>query len=184
MFADKDAIFDYLLPSHWRVVVEPEVGFRIEPRGYYAPACTAAAVTVALIVILWLVPSVTLGVKIAVSALGVAAGATVVTFFVFVHRYERRLGPYVFVDRSAVHLRHGHRILLRDFASFEVTRRWELTGDGETQVAYLVLRSKSGDEVEILVSMYHREMTKLKRTLDDNMSRILTPRSRADSSAS
>ncbi len=165
-------------------MVEPELGLRIEPRGYYAPLCAAAVVMALLIGIAWVVPGVVLYARIAISAVGGFAGAIVLTFFVFVHRYERRLGPYVVVDRNAVHLRHGRRILLGDFAAFELRRRWELTGDGETQVAYLVLRSKGGEEVEILVSMYHREVAALKRALDEHMSRILTSMPGSDTPAS
>lgn len=171
-------------PNHWRCVVEPELGLRIEPRGYYAPACAAAIVMVALVMIFWFVPSVPLYAKIAASALGAAASSAVWTILVFFDRYERRLGPYMVVDRDAIHLRHGRRIPLSDFACFEVKRRWGPAGDGETLMAYLVLRTKGAEQIELLVSTYHAEIAKLKRTLDDYMGRILSSSSFSDSSAS
>ncbi len=139
---------------------------------------------VAVIVIFWFVSSAPLHAKIAMSAIGGAASAMVSTLFVFLHCYERRLGPYMLVDREAIHLRHGRRIPLADYVCFEVNRRWESAGDSETLVSYLVLRSKGAEDIEILASAYYPEIDVLKRRLDKYMSRILIARPCSDGSAS
>lgn len=117
------------------------------------------------------------------SALGTVAGLTITTFLLLFDRYEQRLGPYVIVDREGVHLRHGFQVSLEDFAGFEVIRRWEPAGEGETSVGYLVVRTKSGQVFEILASVYPGEVYELKRVLDQNIRRMLAARSGTDSSA-
>ena len=140
-------------------------------------------ITVAFIATIWFATAVPLEGKIASSVIGSAAGVTLAIFFVFFDRYEQRLGFYLAVDRDGVHLRHGLQVPLEDFAAFEVTRRWEPTGAGETLVAYLVLRTKGGEEVEILASVWAREVFELRQVLDENIRRILAVKSGTQSSA-
>ena len=140
-------------------------------------------ITVAFIATIWFATAVPLEGKIALSVIGSAAGVTLAIFFVFFDRYEQRLGFYLAVDRDGVHLRHGLQVPLEDFAAFEVTRRWEPTGEGETPVAYLVLRTKGGEEVEILASVWAREVFELRQVLDENIRRILAAKSGIQSSA-
>lgn len=170
-------------PNHWKVVTDRDFAVRIEPRRLYGLAWAVLGITVAFIAAFWLATAVTLEAKIALSAVGSAAGMTLAIFFVFFDRYEQKLGFYLAVDRDGVHLRHGLQVPLEDFAAFEVTRRWEPTGEGETLVAYLVLRTKGGEEVEILASVCAREVFELRRVLDENISRILAAKSGTESPA-
>jgi hypothetical protein len=160
-------------PGHFKAVVGPDSELRIEPRGHFALAVATAFVIGAVIAVLWFVPGVPLGVRVAMSILGCASGAALFAFFAWLHSHERQHGPYLVVNREGINVRGGRRVLLGDFGCFEIARRWEPTGDGETKVSYLVLRCKSGEEIEVLVSVIHREVAKLKRALDEKLGDIL-----------
>lgn len=160
-------------PNHFKVIKGRDLGVHVEPRRLYGLVWPVVGITSAFTVAVCLATSVPLEGKIAMSVLGSAAAVTLAAFFVFLDRYEQALGPYLAVDRDGVHLRHGLQVPLEEFAGFGVTLRWEAAHDGETLVGYLVLRTKGGEEVEILRSVCPSEVSRLKEELDETMSRIL-----------
>lgn len=170
-------------PNHWKVITGPEFAVRIVPRRLYGLGWATLGITVAVIAAVWLAPAVPLEGKIASSIIGAAGGVMVTAFCIFLDRYEQELGSYLVLDRDGVRLRQGLHVRLEDLAAFEVKRRWELTGDGETPVVFLVLRTKGAEEFEILASVCGREVFELKRLLDENVSRILAAKSVPNSSS-
>lgn len=168
--------------NHWKVVTGRDFGVRVEPRRLYGLAGAILGITVAFISAVWLSSAIPLEGKIILSAVGVAAGVMLAAFFVLFDRSEQSRGSYLVVNREGIYLRHGFQVLLEDFAAFEVSRSWRPTGDGEALVASLVLRTKGGEQFEILASVCARDLFELKRVLEENISRILAVKSGAVSS--
>lgn len=151
-------------------------GFRVEPYGFRGVAYAAAVMVAAVLAVLWLVPTVPFNEKVAMFAIGSVAGTSIFSLLIWLYNHERRLGPYLVANRREIRLRHDVCIPSEDYDRYVITRRWELTGDGETQVSYLVVESKSGKRSEILASIYHREIVKLKSAIDERMSILLAAR--------
>lgn len=157
-------------PSHWRLSVEPDQRFRLEPRDRRFLSALVAAVTVAWLAAVWFAPAMPAQFRIAMGAVGVVAGTGIVAFFVGVNRYELRQGPYLVFDGREFFLRRGRRVELADFETFMLTRRWEIAGLGMLRVSYLGLSCKNGTEIDLIHSIYHREVVKLKRALEEAVS--------------
>jgi hypothetical protein len=134
---------------------------------------TVGIVHVAFIAFVWLYPRMRRQDRITFSVVAIAAGTVLSAFFAWLHQHERRLGAYLVVNREGIDLRQGRHIGLQDFDSFEVIRRWEATALGELKTSYLVILCTSGERIEVLGSIYHREVAKLKTALDAKMRDVL-----------
>lgn len=156
-------------PNHWRIVSGPGSELRVEPQSYSALSCAIVVIFIAFAVSVWFIPQLPLDAKTRICAISIIAGAVILVIFTQINRHQQRFGPYIVVNEKEILLRNNRRFELADFASFEVVRKWETTGFGQNQVSYLILKCKSNNEIEILGSIYHRGIVKLKTVLDGKM---------------
>lgn len=160
-------------PRYWKYTAEPSGAFRVAPYGFNLVACLAGVAIFGVIAALWYVRAVPHNVKLAMSAIGGAGGASMVSVFLWLHYRERRLGAYLAVNRHEILLRDGVRIPLNDFDKVSIVRRWELAGDGMVKMSYLVLTCKRSMEFEVVCSMYNGDIVALKRKIEESMHGLL-----------
>jgi hypothetical protein len=157
--------------GHWKLVPGPDGELCVEPYGYYAAGWFAIVCMGAVILAVCFWPELNLerGIRVIFGFMGSIVTVIVSSFFFWMHRYEQRLGPYLVITPETIRLRQGRSVPREEFSSFEINRQWENLGDGKQKVSRLVLRCKSGEEIEFIASAFHRQVVKLKQALDEHV---------------
>ncbi len=157
--------------GHWKLVSGPDGELRVEPYGYYATGWFTLICGGAVILAICLWPELNLepGIRVIFGYMGGFITVIGSSFFFWMHTNEQRLGPYLVIAPEAIRLRQGRSVPRDEFGSFEINRQWENLGDGKQRVSRLVVRCKSGEEIEFIASAFHRQVVKLKQALDEQL---------------
>lgn len=166
-------------PWHWELTFSLNGECRIDPRDQKYLGVVVLFIITLILTFTYVSSHILLAAKIAICILSSVAGAGILAVILTVNRIEKRRGPYLVFDGTAICLRH-ERISLRDFASFEINRRWENTGLGRIKVSYLVLLRRSGAACEIVHSINSSEIVKLKKQLDEKVVPVIVEKLRED----
>ncbi len=163
--------------NYWKVGVGPNREFRIDARGLRPAYISVILVGLIFAALVCFIPNIPIEVRFILCAIAMASSAGIATVLLWLDRNEQRLGPYLVVTENTILLRHGRRVAFADCGSFEIVRRGKKdTADGAVRISYLVLRCKSGEEIEILGSWHHRGIVKLQAALVEKMKALATTR--------
>ena len=171
----RDELIDYG-PDVWEISTGPEGECCVDPRSRRSLIIFATIVVIiTLSLALWLLfwppfqtrPKDDLGMRVAIVYVGVMASIGVIAILVGLNYVQQRQGPFLVLSKERILLRNDQRIEFENFESFGIFRKLQDTGEGKTQVTYLTVKCKDGEEIEVLRSEYRKEVLSLKQSLEE-----------------
>lgn len=157
-------------PSHFDVVQGPAGEVRLDVTLFHRNLAWFAVVMISLVVLFSCsFPTTPFEFQVLFVVVGILFGIAFFSMFMSGQQLETAAGPYAVLDATGIHLRGGRHVELADCAEFTIDERW---GSGDGRDYYVVLRTRSGETIDVVCSKYDREILAAQAALAEALQRF------------